>query len=237
MSFTLYARYFVSVADMLFTCYLLFFQEYKDSHKFVNLKVLIWLTEILYISDHTTLGLLDLARFSADRGLALKREQEKAGTQCLLEHLLGSSPFELLYTDQKKPYLMGHSVHLSISHSHDRLAILLEKRHSTGVDIELKRSKVLAVRHKFLSAAEWEWAGDDTEKLTTLWAAKEAMYKAYGLKGINFASDLSVEPGEGDSLTGHLRRGALEQSWQLQRLSLANYVLVYIFNELPARPQ
>jgi 4'-phosphopantetheinyl transferase len=43
------------------------------------------------------------------------------------------------------------SKHISISHSHDKLAIIVNEKEATGIDIELIRDKVLKIKHKFLS--------------------------------------------------------------------------------------
>lgn len=137
----------------------------------------------------------------------------------------------LRYTPEKKPWLANSTAHVSISHSHDYLAIILDKKKSTGIDIELLRDKVIAVRHKFLSATESELAQNDVLKLTTIWAAKEAMYKAHGLKGIDFARDLAVEDAGGDMLTGRLQRNDLLRVWHLRKEILGDYVMVYIFDE------
>ncbi len=216
---------------MLFTCYLLNFKVYKDSHKFVILKGVIWLTEIRQISADISIGLLDLKSFSSANGLSIKREQEKAGTSFLLRSLTGMPDPDLRYTPEKKPWLGNSSLHVSISHSHDYLAIILDKKKSTGIDIELLRDKVVAVRHKFLNAKESSLAGHDVLKLTTIWAAKEAMYKAHGLKGIDFARDLAVEETGDDLLTGTLQRNDLHRTWHLKKEILGDYVMVYIFEE------
>lgn len=190
------------------------------------------LTAIRDIRNDIRIGLLNLRRFSAEQPDLAKREQEKAGTRLLLAELLGAADYDLVYSPEKKPSLRGSNLHLSISHSHDWLAILLDEAKPTGIDIELLRDKVLTVRHKFLNAAEAERAGADIVELSYIWAAKEAMYKAYGLKGVDFAAHLSVEPGIGNTLMGRLNKPGLDKRWLLKRERLEDYVMVYVLDEI-----
>ena len=72
--------------------------------------------------------------------------------------------WRLDYTPQNKPFIRDSSAHISISHSHDKLAIILNRHKNTGIDIELLRDKILTVRHKFLTAGEQDFAGEDVQK-------------------------------------------------------------------------
>ena len=189
--------------------------------------------EIRDISDHQRLGLLDLRKFGADRGISSGRECETLGTRFLVEKLLNGAPCNILYTQFRKPYLEGRNEKISVSHSHDRLAVLLNTREETGVDIELLREKVLNIRHKFLSESEQRFAGDHIENLISLWAAKEAMYKAYGRKQLDFSRHLTVEPFKGDDLYGTLDTGKVRHDYAMRRERLGEYILVYILHEIP----
>jgi len=192
------------------------------------------LINTIVIDDYITLGILDLEAFAQSSGLNVKREIEKKGTLYLLQNLLKGKVFNLCYTEQNKPYLKDSDTHLSISHSHSRLAIILNTRQSTGVDIELLRDKIQNVKHKYLSAQELSFAGNDAVLLTVLWAAKEAIYKAYGLKEIDFASHMFIEPfGPKDDLFfGHLKKNDIAKKYLLKREQHENYILVYILNEV-----
>jgi 4'-phosphopantetheinyl transferase len=152
----------------------------------------------------------------------------------LLDKLFKGDRYELEYTNAKKPYIPGRTEHISISHSHDQLAILVSSLHSTGVDIELLRDKVLNIKHKFLNESELAFAGNDIEKLTTLWAAKEAIYKAYGLKEVEFSKNISVEKWKKDETNfyGSLSLPTFKRRYLLSREKLDNYILVYILSEV-----
>ena len=74
--------------------------------------------------------------------------------QHLLQTLLIDSPSLLQYTPAGKPYLANRPEKISVSHSHGKLAIILNQKHETGIDIELVRDKVLQIQHKFLHGRE-----------------------------------------------------------------------------------
>jgi 4'-phosphopantetheinyl transferase len=188
--------------------------------------------ELRKINGEISIGLLDLASFSQSKNIIVKREQEKSGTLFLLDHLVESGASKLRYTSENKPYLSDSSLHISISHSHNMLAIIATNAHSTGIDIELIRDKILRVRHKFLNHTEAEFAGSDLHRLTTIWGAKEAMYKAYGLKGVDFREHLEVKSFTGNELQGTLKKNGKTKEYHLAAENLGDYIMVYICNEI-----
>ncbi|MDO9000324.1 MAG: 4'-phosphopantetheinyl transferase superfamily protein [Bacteroidota bacterium] len=146
--------------------------------------------------------------------------------------MLNNQVFEINYTAVGKPFLKGRAEHISISHSHDKLAVIINEKESTGVDIELIRDKVLKIQHKFLNRAELEFAKDDIEKLITIWAAKEALYKVYGLKELDFIADLFVEEFDGSVIFGKIEKGTFKGHYKLISENLDGYKLVYVLNEI-----
>lgn len=188
--------------------------------------------EIRRINKNISIGLLDLAVFSKNEGIFVKREQEKAGTLFLLRNLLNSDEPGLSYTPENKPFLKNRKEHISISHSHDKLVIIVNAAENTGIDIEQIRDKVRNIRHKFLSEKELHFAGEDTDKLVTLWAAKEAMYKVYGLKEVEFIKNLAVEEYTGSELTGSIDMNGLKKNYRLVAEKIDDYKMVYVLHEL-----
>ena len=193
--------------------------------------------QIREISAHQRLGLLDLEQFSALEVATSKREIEKKGARFVLEKMLSCPDINLSYSLQGKPAIEGRQERVSISHSHGILAVITNAREETGVDVELVRDKVVAIRHKFLNSNELTFAGEDVEKLITLWAAKEAMYKAYGLRQLDFRRDLAVLPFEGNAVHGDLSIGGYRRAFRMEREKLGNHILVYILNEVQVAHQ
>ena len=188
--------------------------------------------ELRAITADLNLGLLDLKEFSKSKQIDIKREQEKAGVNYVLQNLLGTDEFKLFYNASNKPYLEQTGVHISISHSHDKLVVLLNKNENTGVDIELVRDKVLKIKHKFVNEQESLLAGADIDLLITIWAAKEAMYKFYGLKNLDFIKNLSVEDFDLEVFSGNIVVAGFRKKLKLKKEKIENYMLVYILNEV-----
>jgi 4'-phosphopantetheinyl transferase len=179
-------------------------------------------------------GILQLPDFAALSGLTAKREIEKKATLFLLEKLFNKS-IQLCYSKEGKPYIENESAHISISHSHDKLAVIRNDNAATGIDIELIRDKVLKIKDKFLSEDELRDAGDDVEKLILYWAAKEALYKLYGLKEVEFAKHLRIEnftPRMRGDFFGSIRLANFNKKYLLHYEKLEDYMLVYVLNEV-----
>jgi 4'-phosphopantetheinyl transferase len=194
------------------------------------------LIEVFNIKEGLFFGLLDSKAFAVHENLSVKREIETKGKDFLSKYLLGDDCI-IAYDDKGKPYLSEDSRHISISHSHDKLAIIVNEHESTGIDIELIRDKVLKIKHKFLSQNELAEANDDVEKLLIYWAAKETLYKIYGLKEVDFIEHLFVKPFTKHNLgtiIGEIRLPNFTESYHLNYQILENYVLVYALNKITA---
>lgn len=178
--------------------------------------------------------MLDLEAFAAEQKITTKRETEQKATLFLLKKLFPEGNPQLEYDTQRKPFLAGLDLHISISHSHDKLAILINSKESTGVDVELIREKVKNIRHKFLCSDELVFGGENEITLTILWAAKEAIYKAYGLKGVEFIKHIFIEPFDlnDDLFYGRLEINEIKKRYLLKKEKPGNYILVYILNEV-----
>ncbi|MFN0015527.1 MAG: 4'-phosphopantetheinyl transferase family protein [Saprospiraceae bacterium] len=109
----------------------------------------------------------------------------------------------------------------SLSDAH-RSAFLAN--HSIGCDIQVLTPKMPVIAPKFLNKAENDFVESrpETEHLDLLhlyWTAKESLYKAYGLKALDFRQNILVSSIRWDGLngtgTGEVKRGAIQQDYQL----------------------
>jgi 4'-phosphopantetheinyl transferase len=192
------------------------------------------LIEVFNIQEGLFFGILDLKAFSLQHQEVSNREIETLGKNFLLAHLT-SDTTQLIYDDKGKPHLANDSRHLSISHSHDRLVIIINEKEETGIDIELLRDKVLKIKHKFLSISELSDANDDVEKLLIYWAAKETLYKIYGLKEVDFIKHLAVDPFMKQThgkLNGFINLSNFNASFELNYQLVDNYALVYALKKI-----
>lgn len=186
------------------------------------------------INNHTCLGTLHLPDYAILKKLEAKRDIEKSATSFLLEKLF-STKVDLQYTAEGKPFLKDKNCHISITHSHDKLAIIVNERYETGIDIELIRDKVLKIKHKFLSEQELTDADNDVQKLITYWGCKEALYKLYGKKEVDFIKNLFVykfENKDYGETTGEIKIGNFIKKINLHYEKTEEYMLVYTLNEI-----
>lgn len=138
--------------------------------------------------------LLNLHDFATAFELDEKRVIEKQAALYVVREVLQNQNAGIFYEEIGKPFLK-EEIKISISHSHDWLAVLFSYNNAeVGIDIEKVRDKILNIKHKFLSEDELKNTGNDTLALTLYWCAKEAVYKAFGETGINFAEEIKVQP-------------------------------------------
>jgi phosphopantetheinyl transferase len=128
-----------------------------------------------------------------------KRLQHLAG-RYLLPYLFPDFPYSsIAIADTRKPYLPDEQYHFSISHCGNYAAAIVSTEERVGVDIELYTERVHRIKHKYLHALELEFVNSivnekQTELLTLLWSAKEAMFKWWGNGDVDFSEVLRIEP-------------------------------------------
>ena len=108
----------------------------------------------------------------------------------------GISPQTLSYSQDGAPQLESGR-QLSISHSTKIAGIALGEK-PLGFDLEEYRPKIIKIAPRFLHSKEVFINKPPfiMEKLTLIWTAKEALYKALNQKGIIFSKQLCVAPFE-----------------------------------------
>ena len=123
-----------------------------------------------------------------------KRKQHLAG-RFLLRFLAPDFPLsEIAIADSRKPYLPDDKYHFSISHCGDYAAAIISKSKRVGIDIEMFDKKVLRIEHKFLNEGERDFLRTEEhrslELITTLWCAKEAIFKWFSFGQVNFKENI-----------------------------------------------
>ena len=121
------------------------------------------------------------------------RRKEFLATRVLLDAL---SPGErITYQDTGKPRLTSGR-HISISHSHSRVAVILSSTLEVAVDIEKFRTTISTLAPKFVSEADRNAWGEPLtdEALHVVWGAKEVLFKLHSLGNVDFRQHLRVSP-------------------------------------------
>ncbi len=194
----------------------------------------------------TVAGLLKMKELSAGEHSILSsfsyehRKKEWLVSKILTEQLSGDSDIRIGYDEHSKPFLKDSKFKISISHSHELLAVLIAEQ-ETGIDIELIKPNVVNIRHKFMSEKEREGSGgtDHPEKLTLYWCVKESLYKYYGKKQLTFKEHLIVEPfelTESGSVAASIEHATMKKKFRLNYekvyASGQAYMLAYIVKEV-----
>jgi len=186
------------------------------------------LIEVKAIQPGLNIGLLKLQEFSHLYKSVPEKALNRAASKYVLEALLGYES-KILYTPEGKPFPEKSEAHMSISHSHGILVVALHNNGPVGVDIELIRDKVVRVQHKYLTTQEIEETQGEVERLITFWAAKEALYKYYALKELDFCANLMVT--QTPSFKGTIQKGAYHKTLPLYQEKINNHILVCTLHE------
>lgn len=151
------------------------------------------------------------------RGLSDKRQIEWLGWQRLLREVVGAG-LRTSYRESGAPYIIDDSRYLSVSHCSGYAAIVLSDR-PCGVDIELCGRDFSRVANRILSPSERKFS----DRLATVWGAKEAIYKA--LQGVDLVmlTDIVVDSIEEESVTAHVGR----EKFELRELKYNGVNVVY----------
>lgn len=169
------------------------------------------------------------------------KRMEYLCARALVHELSGSKQRVPLEKDAfGKPFLPGSRWGVSISHSFGFAAALLAPAGNIGVDIQRLVDKIGRIAHKFMGDTELQ-ALDNThpvEHLHVFWGAKEAIYKAYGKKALDFRAHIRIPPfaysRSGGSFVGHLEKEGFVMDFQLHYLLRGEYMLVWALSECSA---
>jgi phosphopantetheinyl transferase len=148
--------------------------------------------------------------------------------------MLGTNRAHIYNTIEGKPEIDGLDIHVSISHTDQYAAVMLSDNHRVGIDIERPRDRVLRVRDKFMSERELMMIGStDVEKHTIFWCAKEALYKVYGRKRLDFRKHISLNNlnnQEARSLRGSINSGGISRDYLLHWEKIGELIMVYVIH-------
>lgn len=126
---------------------------------------------------------------------SLKRQKEFCYIHLLVRELIGKSV--LIKKDEfGKPILVNFPFHISVTHTNDYCAVFLSEHQFCGIDIESTGRNLSKIHHKFVSSYEQLYVtkGNENAYYLIIWTVKEAIYKWYGKKGLDFIQNMIVHP-------------------------------------------
>lgn len=163
------------------------------------------------------------------------KKLEWLATRYLLAALEGSTPRKTTSkTASGKPVLDQDRRFISLSHSHQWVSAMISSV-ACGIDIQKIVPKITRIATKFLSDEEWAWCPENTEDqllyLHAIWGAKEALYKAYGLRQLDFREHIHISDFTNQNthitMKGEIRKLDKKVKYALFCRQINEYVLVY----------
>lgn len=162
------------------------------------------------------------------------RRSQWLSTRVLLRHLGKDNELGIGYDEFGKPFLNTTDQKISISHSSDFVAIIINETKETGIDIERIVPKIERVAHKFMSTQELASLNEKSlEELYIYWGAKEALYKLHGKKNLIFKENISIEPfvyQRKGIISGKINTNFYSESFKLEYERINEFMLVYVMN-------
>jgi len=161
------------------------------------------------------------------------RRREWLAARHLVHLMSGRTERTPFYKDEHgKPYLKDSDWHISISHS-GKLSAAIAAPFHVGIDVQHFVSKIDRIASRFMSEAELENLSSKfrLEHMHVYWGAKEALYKIYGRKKLNFRNHILISPFEykkaGGIFKGRIVNGHFDEIFELHYEMLAQNMLVY----------
>lgn len=123
------------------------------------------------------------------------RKLEWLSVRTLINELTGSNS-RIIYNEDRKPFLLDNSSHISISHSRDYTSIMIGRFRKVGIDLEFMSHRISSIADRFINDNERIETSPDLVRyhLYIHWCAKEALYKICDKKNISFKKNLTITP-------------------------------------------
>jgi phosphopantetheinyl transferase len=180
------------------------------------------------------LSLANLERQELERIKGEGKRIEWLSSRYLLHLMSGRTERGSLVKDEfGKPHLLQSSHQISLSHSNGRCAVIAAP-YAIGIDIQKMVPKIERIAHKFMRPAEMDSLVPKTrlQQLHIYWGAKEALYKAYGRKELDFRKHIKIAPvhsvAERGITTAIVEKQDYCKDFFVKYAQLADYILVMV---------
>lgn len=179
-----------------------------------------------------------LTEYCQNRMLGMKSEMHRRAFLSI-RHLLKLANYEdkdLVYNEFGKPHLKDGK-HISITHSHNFTGIIVSSTNEVGIDIEKHRDKILRIAYKFTPIEEYSTlanADARVRKLTTVWGAKESLYKIYAQHGLSFLNHINVKDFglEDKKTTAEILYDGKKSDYNISFLEFEGFTCVFALREV-----
>lgn len=177
---------------------------------------------------------IELRQLSKMKG---RRRLEWLAVRQLVHEMSGREKRGAFVKDEfGKPHLEHSDYFISISHS-ETLAAAIAGPVPVGIDIQKIVPKITRIAHKFLREEEREIMLEHNliKHMHLYWGAKEALYKAYGRRELDFRAHIMIDPfpltADRGVMKGRVEKEDYSATYDLYFRTIQDFVLVYALEE------
>lgn len=164
--------------------------------------------------------------------VAESRKKQWLAYRILIRRLIEPEDFPVDYDAMGKPFLAGSSYHISVTHTDDLAAVIISRKRKVGIDTEKIKPRIEKVKDKFLNDGELALLnkGSELGQMTLVWCAKEALYKFYGKRNLDFRENIFVEVPAcaGMAFGAEIRYEGKQEKYHLFSGIIGDCILVYL---------
>lgn len=159
--------------------------------------------------------------------------KQRLAVRALLDAMFDEKVY-LSHHDNGKPYIENNAINISITHTDQYVAVILNDEDEVGIDCESLNRDFSAVEKKALSEEEIGNLEDEqkNEQLAIYWCAKEAIFKLTSQYDVDFAEQIQIDGfryrDEGELSATFTEKDGYEQELNLYYFTFDRHVLVCV---------
>ena len=159
--------------------------------------------------------------------------KQRLAVRALLDAMFDEKVY-LSHHDNGKPYIENNAINISITHTDQYVAVILNDEDEVGIDCESLNRDFSAVEKKALSEEEIGNLEDEqkNEQLAIYWCAKEAIFKLTSQYDVDFAEQIQIDGfryrNEGELSATFTDKDGYEQELNLYYFTFDRHVLVCV---------
>lgn len=159
--------------------------------------------------------------------------KQRLAVRALLDAMFDEKVY-LSHHDNGKPYIENNAINISITHTDQYVAVILNDEDEVGIDCESLNRDFSAVEKKALSEEEIGNLEDEqkNEQLAIYWCAKEAIFKLTSQYDVDFAEQIQIDGfryrDEGELSATFTDKDGYEQEMNLYYFTFDRHVLVCV---------
>lgn len=159
--------------------------------------------------------------------------KQRLAVRALLDAMFDEKVY-LSHHDNGKPYIENNAINISITHTDQYVAVILNDEDEVGIDCESLNRDFSAVEKKALSEEEIGNLEDEqkNEQLAIYWCAKEAIFKLTSQYDVDFVEQIQIDGfryrDEGELSATFTDKDGYEQELNLYYFTFDRHVLVCV---------